>query len=247
MIELYHSSFSTCSQKVRLCLAEKQLDYESREISFVKGEHLSAAYLKLNPNGVVPTLLHHGEAVTDSSVICEYLDEEFQEPALMPESNIQRAVVRAWMRYLEEVSTVAIRAPSYNTLFSGEYKQMGDEEFRKWADQLPIRKHFYLKMRQGKFSDEEVNSSVENLEQTLQRADNSLKSNKWLAGDQFTLADIVLTPTIIRMEDIGLAKMWDDLSSVSDWLSRIKSRPSFDVAFYFGSRITPDTFDWKSG
>lgn len=247
MIELYHSSFSTCSQKVRLCLAEKHLDYEARELSFVNGEHLSAEYLRLNPNGVVPTLVHNGSPVIDSSVICEYLEEEFPTPALMPASNVERARVRAWMRYLEEVSTVAIRAPSYNTLFSGEYREMGDEAFREWAERLPIRKHFYLRMREGKFSEAEINQSLDGLTQTLRRAEDALEKHRWLSGEDFSLADIVLTPTVIRMEDIGLGTMLKGLTAVSDWIARVKTRPSFDRAFYVGSRITPETFDWRAG
>ena len=74
VLVLYHSPYSTCSQKVRLALAEKGLEYTSREISFAREEQLTPEYLKLNPNGVVPTLVHDGEPVTDSSCIMEYLD-----------------------------------------------------------------------------------------------------------------------------------------------------------------------------
>lgn len=75
MLELYHAHISTCSQKVRLCLAEKGLAWTSHPIEFATGEHLRPAYLQLNPNGVVPTLVHDGRPVIDSSVICEYLEE----------------------------------------------------------------------------------------------------------------------------------------------------------------------------
>ena len=74
MIELYHAHPSTCSQKVRLCLAEKGLDYTSRTVNLRANENLSPAYLALNPNGVVPTMVHDGHVIIDSSVICEYLD-----------------------------------------------------------------------------------------------------------------------------------------------------------------------------
>ncbi|MEM1103907.1 MAG: glutathione S-transferase family protein, partial [Pseudomonadota bacterium] len=82
MLALYHSPYSTCSQKVRLCLAEKGLDYEKRDVDLARQEHLTEAYLALNPNGVVPTLVHDDAVVIDSSVICEYLDEVFPETPL---------------------------------------------------------------------------------------------------------------------------------------------------------------------
>ena len=113
MLELYHAHISTCSQKVRLCLAEKGLAWTSHPIEFATGEHLTPAYLALNPNGVVPTLVHDGRPVIDSSVICEYLEEIAPDDgtALMPRDAYGRARVRAWLRYIEEVPTAAIRVP----------------------------------------------------------------------------------------------------------------------------------------
>jgi glutathione S-transferase len=84
MLEPYHNIISTCSQKVRLCFAEKGLTYVDRRVEFRDGGHLSPEYLKLNPNGVVPTLVHDGNPVIDSSVIMEYLDEAFPETSLTP-------------------------------------------------------------------------------------------------------------------------------------------------------------------
>ena len=77
MLELYHANHSTCSQKVRLCIAEKGLDFEGHLLDLGAKEQLDPEYLKLNPNGVVPTLVHDEVVITDSSVICEYLDEVF--------------------------------------------------------------------------------------------------------------------------------------------------------------------------
>jgi len=84
MLEFYHSPLSTCSQKVRLALAEKALPWASHHIQFNQGDHLSPEYLKLNPNGVVPTLVHDGAVITDSSVINEYLEDVYPEPPLRP-------------------------------------------------------------------------------------------------------------------------------------------------------------------
>ena len=83
MLELYHDWRSFCSIKVRLCLAEKQLPWESRFIDLMKLEHTSPEYLKLNPNGVVPTLVHDGIAIQESTVINEYLEENFPQIPLM--------------------------------------------------------------------------------------------------------------------------------------------------------------------
>ena len=84
MLELYHANHSTCSQKVRLCLAEKGLKFKGHLINLATKEQLDPEYLKINPNGVVPSLVHDGRIIIDSSVICEYLDETVPEPRLVP-------------------------------------------------------------------------------------------------------------------------------------------------------------------
>ena len=81
MLELYHYAFSTCSQKVRLVLAEKGLDFVSHEVDLMTGGQHDAEYVKLNPNHVVPTLVHDGVGLIESTLINEYLDEAFPDDA----------------------------------------------------------------------------------------------------------------------------------------------------------------------
>jgi glutathione S-transferase len=121
MLKLYNFPQSTCSQKVRLTLWEKGLDFLDRPVNSAAREHLSDWYLKLNPNGVVPTLDHDGSIIIDSSVIMEYLDEVFPENSLTPSDPVARAKVRKWMRYFEEVPTPAIRVPSFNRYLSKRF------------------------------------------------------------------------------------------------------------------------------
>ena len=81
MIELYHFGFSTCSQKVRLVLAEKGLEFVSHEVDLLGGAQHDPEYVKLNPNHVVPTLVHDGTTLIESTLINEYLDEAFPDDA----------------------------------------------------------------------------------------------------------------------------------------------------------------------
>ncbi len=136
MLELYHAHPSTCSQKVRLCLSEKGLDYTSRPVNLRANENLSPAYLALNPNGVVPTLVHDGNVILDSSVICEYLDEVFPDPPLGPRDPVGRAHMRKWLRFLEEVPTVAIRAPTFQMALA-PFRGVDPEEVSRGARRHP--------------------------------------------------------------------------------------------------------------
>ena len=236
-LTLYQGSISTCSQKVRLVLAEKDLPFAIRDMDVPAGEHLSDWYLRLNPNGVVPTLVHDGVAIVDSSVICEYLDEVFADPPLVPAGPAERAGMRAWMRYFEEVPTAAIRVPSYNRVLVRHFQALDPADRAARQDRMPLRRHFYEDLGQDGFSSTQYNRSMERLEACLRRVEAALADGRsWLCGG-FSIADIVLLPSVIRMLDIGLAPLWANLPRVADWLARAMDRPSFAMAYYPGSRL----------
>lgn len=237
MLELYHSPISTCSQKVRLVLAEKNLPWTSRMITFADGDHLKPDYLKINPNGVVPTLVDGGDPIIDSSVINEYLEDVYPDIPLRPHEPKARARMRAWRQYIDEVPTPAIRPPSFNAYFVPIWAKLSDEQFEAYANRLPLRKHFYKKMGRTGFSEQDIAEALDKLRQTLERMEQSLALGPWLNGDDYTLADVSITPTIVRMEDLGLSSMWSDLPRVTDWYKRIRLRPNFDIAYMPGSRV----------
>ena len=238
MLELYHTATSTCSQKVRMTLAEKGVAFVSRNVNLRLNENLSPEYLKLNPNGVVPTLVHDGNVILDSSVICEYLDEVFPQPRLGPDDAVGRAHMRKWLRFLEEVPTAAIRVPTFHMALK-PFEGVDQETFRaQRADIRPLRKHFYRKMKSNGFSPDEIEASLDQLDLTLRRMEEALANGPWLMGQQFSLADIVVIPTIDRLDDLGMAHMWQGYPGVADWYARIKVRPSYAAAFHSGSRIS---------
>jgi glutathione S-transferase len=240
MLKLYHANHSTCSQKVRLCLAEKGLEFESELVNLATNEHLKPEYLKLNPNGVVPTLVHDGVVVTDSGVICEYLDEVFPAVNMLPKDPAERATVRAWGRYLDEVPTAAIRVPSFNMAFLPRFDDLDDATFQKeQADVRPIRKRFYEKMGRNGFDEVEVEAAMDQFTSTLARMEKRLSEVTWLSGKDFGLADIIMLPLIDRMDDLSFAAMWEDaFPNVTRWFAQSKERASFAQAFYPKSRLS---------
>jgi len=84
MLELYYFPTATCGYKARLALAEKGVDFTARVLDRDAGELLTPEYLKLNPNAVVPTLVHDGAVIIESSIIITYVDDAFSGPALSP-------------------------------------------------------------------------------------------------------------------------------------------------------------------
>lgn len=239
-IELYHADYSTCSQKVRLVLAEKGIPFTSHALSFRKEEQLSADYLRINPNGVVPALVHDGEAIIDSSCIIEYLDEVFTQVPLAPATPLGRAKMRKWLRYMEEVPTTAIRIPSFEGVFLPVMRLVGNaNSFEKSKEKRTLRKGFYGRMNSGKgFDPATIQDSVYQLRDTAVRMATALRDSDWIVDGSFGLVDAALLPLIDRAEDLGMEFLWDDLPAVGDWLGRARERPSFAQAFYKKSRLS---------
>ena len=239
MLELYYFPASTCSLKVRLCLAEKNLDWVPRRMEAKDGDHLQPWYLELNPNGVVPTLLHDGNVIIDSSVILEYLDEVFPAISLTPPDPVRRAHMRKWLRFFEEVPTPAVCFPSFNQALIKGFAHLSEDEFEKTADARPLRKHFYMRMGQGGFSDADIKKAMDDMDITLGRMEKALVDGPWLMGEQYTLADICVAPLIDRMEDLGAAYLWEDrYPLVTKWFGRMKARPAYEQAYVKGSRLS---------
>ncbi|MDP2619552.1 MAG: glutathione S-transferase family protein [Hyphomicrobiales bacterium] len=243
MLELYNFAQSTCSLKVRICLAEKELDWVDRRLVSKNHDHLSDWYLKLNPNGVVPTLIHDGRPVFESSVIMEYLDEVFPERSLAPADAYDRAQMRSWLAYVDQVTTPAGRYPSFQ--FGGlllKFQNMSDEEFADKTRRRPVKSAFYRKMDKNTgFAGELLEEAFRDIRNSAARMDQLLQQNggPWLLGEQFTLADIAVAPLIDRQEDIGLEYLWEEnCPSVADWLRRIQARPAYKKAYYRGSRLS---------
>jgi glutathione S-transferase len=242
---LYNAPQSTCSQKVRICLWEKGLGFSEEKLDLFKGDQLTEEYKKLNPNGVVPTLVHDDEVIIDSSVIIEYLDEQFPAVPLSPATPVGRAHMREWMRFFEEVPAPAVRVPSYNRVFLRHFQKMSEEEFIAFGESKPLRKDFFLKMGRKGYSDEEMQQAENRLRMTIERMESQLQTGgPWLLGE-YSLADICIIPVMVRLDDIGLGKLWTDCEKVGEWYSRFQERDALRKTFYFGSLLSEHYGDVK--
>jgi len=240
VITLYCFPQSTCSQKVRLALWEKGIPFEERHVDHKNREHLSDWYLKLNPNGVVPTLTDGDDVIIDSSVILEYLEDMYPDHEMSPSDPVKRAHMRKWMRYFEEVPTPAIRVPSFNKHLAKRYESMNDEAYQQMADKHPVRKHFYKRMNKVGFSAEETEESLDRLDSAAQRVAEALEGHgkDWIMGDMLTIVDPAYMPTADRMIDLGLGDMIFDRPALKAWYERYAARPAFDKTYYKGARLS---------
>ncbi len=238
---LYNAPQSTCSQRVRFVLNAKKLPFEEVKLDLLAGDQLKPDYLALNPNGVVPTLVHDGTVVIDSSVIIEYIDEVFPEwENFTPKEPAKRAAMRALMRFIDEMPAAAVRIPTFNLAFLPRFAAMSEEEFLAFAESKPLRKEFMLTMGRKGFSEKEMNAALDRLARTLVRMEAAIRSSggPWLMGVRPTLADVAVMPAIVRMADLGLDTMWKDKPLMADWFDAIRAHPAFKPTYYFGSLLS---------
>jgi len=238
---LYNAPQSTCSQRVRFVLNAKRLPFDEVKLDLLAGDQLKPDYLRLNPNGVVPTLDHDGAVVIDSSVIIEYLDEVAPEPeSFTPGEPVARAAMRALMRFIDEMPAAAVRVPTFNLAFLPRFQAMSEEEFLAFAESKPLRKEFMLAMGRKGFSEKEMNAALDRLARTLVRMEETIAESggPWLMGVRPTLADIGVMPAIVRMADLGLDTMWKDKPAIARWHDAIRAHPAFKPTYYFGSLLT---------
>jgi glutathione S-transferase len=137
MLELYHNNISVNAQKVRVVLAEKNLTWTGHHLSFVKGEHLTPEFKALNPRGLVPVLVHDGNAIIESSVICSYLDEVFPNPPLTPKTPLERAAMLLWCKLPDDILHIACGTISFAISFGEQLKKQAGDQLEERLMRIP--------------------------------------------------------------------------------------------------------------
>src|SRR5665213_478479 len=237
--KLYNAPQSTCSQRVRFVFNGKKLPFDEVKLNLLEGDQLKPEYLKLNPNGVVPTLDHDGDIVIDSTVITEYLDEVAPQASFTPESPVERAHMRALMHFIDEMPAAAVRVPTFNLAFLPSYQKMSREAFVAMAESKPLRREFMTAMGQTGFPQAEMDAALARLRCTYERMDAQIEKSggPWLLGKNISLADVAVMPALVRMHDLNLPG-WHDLPRIVTWFDNIRAHPAFVPTYYPGSLLT---------
>lgn len=231
-LTLLHDWDSVCSYKVRACLAEKGLAWESRRIDLLAFENLKPDYLAINPNGVVPSLLHNGRALIESSIINEYLDEAFAGPKLVPADPGERAQMRIWVAYQNDVLYHAQRPASFQLVIKRALSKLTKDEVAAMVAKhpQPVRGQHFVSWATGPVDPAVVDDAKKRLADVLARLEGRLKGRAWLAGDMFSLAECAYAPFVERLERLRFHDLWRDKPAVTAWMERIKARPSYRAA-----------------
>ncbi len=231
MLELYHFNNSVCSQKVRMTLAEKGLSWTEHPVDLFKLEQYDPDYLAFNPKGVVPTLVHDGVPLIESTLICEYLDDVFPDPPLRPQAPAALSAMRLWTKAVDEGLHPGITAISFSAMFRERMREMSDDararRYRNIGD--PARSDRDRSVSEHGVDSPYVYNAIAAYETAFQRLEAALSDGRrWIMGDAFTLAEIGLAPYAARLDYLTLLDVWiADRPNVAAWWERVRGRPSY--------------------
>jgi len=254
-VTLYAFPPSHCSQKVRLALAEKHVAYTNRFVDIeIRLQNFEPDYLRLNPRGVVPTLVHGDRVVTDSAKIIRYVDEAFDGPSLSPRDETERERMDEW---IDRQDRLRIRELTF-----GSMKGAMGHALRGIS--MPLRKRKLLRLKRNNPDlAEAYDAKIEDLHRwrtsiaspqemaqvrhemsvALERVEKRLGESPYLAGESYSLADLAWTCTFARLKMLGLANSFcspERSPRIDAYYSRLRSRPSFDKAGVWDSPPTPE-------
>ena len=241
MIELYHWEPNGACGQVLIALKEKGLDFKSHYVDVLAFEQHRPEILKLNPTGQVPILVDGGEPMTESSYILEYLEEAYPQTALMPKTSLDRWKVRVWQKYVDDYVGATVSSVAWAALEQQSFKNRDRATLDKAFAKIPMKesRDHWVKAVDGE-SEDVLNRSRERNKEAIGKIEDALKTNQWLAGPTYSLADISLFPYINFLPSVA-----SDLANKNasprtlDWLSRMKERPAVKAALGMSKRTDP--------
>jgi len=239
MLALYHFGPVANSLTPLLCLVEKGLEFENQVLDSRRWEHHDPAFRAINPEGMVPVLVHEGRVVKESSVINEYLEDVFPQVPLRPADPWLRADMRVLTKYVDEYFCPALTVIGAHgaTPFASKIDKaematrlanMPNEEVRrKWAT-----------VSETGYSEDELADARRRLGHCIAKFEGLLKSRgPWLLGENYSLADIKwysMAPALPRVMPDACNP--DATPAITGWLARMAARPAVQALPAYGPR-----------
>src|SRR5579884_2233629 len=197
MIKLYDFLPCPFGQKVRIVLAEKSLEFELIPVDITQGEHRKPEFVRLNPYARVPVLVDEETTVYDSTIIDEYLDDEYPEPPVLP--GVGASALRARARLFEDFADNSF-TPQVGQLMAEMYKSEGERDAGRIA-----------RLRQS-------------IDRVLDYLNHELQGQQYLATE-FSVADIGFVPRLLVLKGLEI-EAGGNRANVDAWMKRMLERPS---------------------
>ena len=251
-LELYYleETDSICSNRVIVALAEKGItDWIPRRISLLNRDQFKPDYLKLNPQGVVPTLVHDGKPIRESSLICSYVDDLRSEPPLKPSGPVERCYLAEWVKLFDDRGYEAAAVINFVTKFRLTVPLGKMEERWKTTPNIDRLYRQQSVVREG-VSSPYVMRAIGAFESIFKLMEHALSDGRpHIMGDQFTLAEVNFAPLVKVLEMVRFLEFWlEPYPLTRAWWGRVASRSSMKQLDDFPySAISEDSAHAKAG
>jgi len=243
MLELYHAEPVANSMKPLICLKEKGLDFVSHYVDLLRFEQHDPAFVKINPSGQVPVLVHDGAVITESTVINEYLDDVFPEVPLRPADPVARARMRVWSKFVDEYFCPALSMIGWHFMVRRIAKAIAKDEFEKLLERIPLpeQRQKWATVAGESFTEEQLADRWRRCGLSIQRMESILAKYQGLASDEYSLADVNSYSMVAGMPRLMPEHMNENNAPRSlEWLVRMDERPAVKAALSMPNKV-PET------
>lgn len=243
MLKLYHAEPLANSLKSLIPLKEKGLAFESVYVDLHKFEQHAPWFVAVNPEGQVPVLDHDGNIITHTTVINEYLEDAFPDaPALRPADPVGKARMRFWNKFVDEHVMNYVSMHGWHRMVGIIARSIEAGDFEKLVARIPLyeQREKWKTARSG-FSPADLANATRKIEVAIDKVEQQLASTPFLAGQQFTLADI----NFFAMCGVSLQRMFPEMKvetrapRLVEWLGRIRARPGVQAALAMPDHTNP--------
>jgi glutathione S-transferase len=188
--------------------------------------------MRLNPNAVVPTLVHDDAVIIESTVICHYVDDRFPGAPLMPSDPLARAKVHMTTKMMDEYVHNCCTVLTFATANRQSLLQLSPDALEAELAKSPSRARAEAKRQVARHGLDApiVVDALRQHEKFLDWIEQAARSGPHIAGTDYSLADVAATPYVWRLDKLRLSRLWDRRPGVAAWYERMRQRPSFATA-----------------
>ncbi|WP_179504538.1 MULTISPECIES: glutathione S-transferase family protein [unclassified Sphingomonas] len=234
MLKLYSFGPAANSMKPLLTLFEKGLPFEANRLDPVKFEHHADWFKAINPRGQVPALVDGDKVITESTVICEYLEDEYPtQVSLRPADSYGRAQMRVWTKWVDEYFCWCVSTIGWHRYVGKMVQGLSDAEFEAKVKAIPVveQQVKWRRAREG-FPQDLLDEEMRKIAFSVRRLDDHLRDHEWLVPGQYTLADICNFAIANGMQ-FGFSELVNraDTPHLLRWIEQIAQRPAARTMF----------------
>ncbi|MBI2994787.1 MAG: glutathione S-transferase family protein [Gammaproteobacteria bacterium] len=237
MLELYHWEPNANSGKPIMALKEKGVEFVSRYTDMLNFDQHKPEYLKINAAGTIPTVVHDGVVLTESSQMGEYVDATFAGPPLRPDNPVERWRMRWWTKFFDTFFGPSLSMIGWNIFVGPMVRQKDPEELRQAIERIPLkeRREAWSTAIYNRFTVEQLAESRRRVEYGIRVFEDGIKARPYVAGPTFSLGDInvfcmAYALPVMQPENVNEEKT----PGIMAWLRRLYARPAILESFKLG-------------